>query len=584
MNFCPNCGAQVTEGTKFCVSCGTPLVEEVAAPPVTAEKPPKKSGKKGVWIVLAVVLVLVAALAAVVGMLFFGNGTKVDEAVLGTYKIVEGDYGDTAEDAEDDYIELLEKGKAEVCLLGDETDGKFKLEEDALTLKVNKEAFDGTLADGIIVLEYEGVSYTYVHEDRMESYLEQKEQERKAAIKAATVGYWVMLKTESDNPEKVLDEETIQLVRDSGVPMHMVLNEDGTGTLVIGEPMAISWDETTVSTEEEFWPYRLEGDKLIIDSQADEMDIWFVKGEGEAPEVPEKPEDPFGEPVTFVAIGHIYNGRELTLLESASIGDTYIEFYGDGNGYLVDGEGHWSDEEYEYRNAITYDEDTVYDGDTEHTYYLDGNELHLTAINGENTTEYICVPKDNLDIDPVREDFWQGEWYGWYAVKSATGIYEDWVNDWDDVYAKVSITKYGTGYMCLWSTGDTKDDPMMEAGMTLRDGATKYGALVCESGYLWDMSFESGDWTVDVGDSEVSQYENMICLKLHYEDPGNAGSIIDYDIYLRPWGMKWEDMRDVHDPWEIMLPAFYDEWYLPLLEKGIDKMPDSHNEGLEILG
>ena len=582
MNFCPNCGAQVTEGTKFCVSCGTPLVEEVAASPVSAEKPPKKSDKKGVWIVLAVVLVLVVALAAVVGMLFFGNNTQVDEAVLGTYEIVEGDYGDTAKDAEDDYIELLEKGKAEVSLLGSETDGKFKLEEDALTLKVNKEEYTGTLADGIIVLEYEGVSYTYVHEDRMESYLEQKEQERKAAIKVATVGYWVMLKTESEDPAKAFDEETLQMVRDAGVPMHMVLNEDGTGSLVISEPMAISWDETTVSTEEETWPYRLEDDKLILDSGSDEMIIWFVKGE--APEVPEEPEDPFGEPVTFVAIGHIFNGTELTLLESASIGDTYIEFYGDGTGYLVDCEGHWAGEEYEYRNAITYDEDTVYDADTEHTYYLDGNELHLTVIYEGNTTEYICVPEENLAIDSVKEDFWEGEWYGWYAIRNGTGAYEDWTGDWDDIYAKMSITKYGTGYMRMWTAGDSRDEPMMEAGMTLRDGATKYGALVCEEGYLWDIGLESGEWTIDVGDSEVSQYENMICLKLHYVASDDANNTLDYDIYLRPWGMKWEDMRDVHDPWEVMLPYYYDDWYLPLLEMGISELPDSYNEGLALLG
>ena len=243
MKFCPNCGSQLAEGTKFCVNCGTPVVQEAPveqvpvyqqATPAPAEKPRKKGGKKVVWIVLAIVLVLVLALAAVVGVMFFGNGTKVDEAVLGTYKIVEGDYGDTAKDAEDDYIELLEKGKAEVCLLGDEAEGKWKLDEDTLTLKVNKEELTGTLADGIIVLEYEDVSYTYVHKDRMKSYLEQKEQEAKEALIEATAGYWLLQKTESDEPDKALDEEMIDVVRDTGVQMYMVLNKDGTGSLVMG--------------------------------------------------------------------------------------------------------------------------------------------------------------------------------------------------------------------------------------------------------------------------------------------------------------------------------------------------------------
>jgi hypothetical protein len=32
-----------------------------------------------------------------------------------------------------------------------------------------------------------------------------------------------------------------------------------------------------------------------------------------------------------------------------------------------------------------------------------------------------------------------------------------------------------------------------------------------------------------------------------------------------------------------MLPAYYADWYLPLLEKGVDKMPNSKAEGEELL-
>lgn len=593
MKFCPNCGSQLTEDAKFCVNCGTPIVQEAPADqtpvyqqavPAPAEKPRKKGGKKVVWIVLAIVLVLVVALAAVVGMMFFGNSTEVDEAVLGTYKIVEGDYGDTAEDAEDDYIELLEKGKAEVCLLGEETEGKWKLEEDALTLKVNKEEFTGTLADGIIVLEYEDISYTYVHKNRMKSYLEQKEQEAKEALIEATAGYWVMLKMDSDDPGKVISEEMMEAVRDAGVPMHMVLNDDGTGDMVIGEVTTISWDEATISVEDEVWLYRLEGDHLILESEIDEMTIWFVRGEGEAPEISEEPEDPFGEPVTFVAIGHRSNGTEYTLMQSAAAGDTFITFNGDGTGYIVDGEGNLSGTEYEYRSEFTYDSDSIYDEVMEYSYYLDGNELHFFVETEESSLEYICVPEDTIVNDTTKTDYWEGDWFGWYVIKNATGSYADWTMDWEDVCAQVYMSSYGTGYMRLWTVGGAQDDLMMEVGVSVSDGTTNYGSVVCEEGYIWDDDFDSGEWSCDAGDSVASQYDHLIRFNVHYVDPADSQSTIDYEFYLRPWGMKWDDLRDIHDPWEYMVPYVYDDWYLPLIEMGITEVPYSYEEGQQILG
>ena len=43
-----------------------------------------------------------------------------------------------------------------------------------------------------------------------------------------------------------------------------------------------------------------------------------------------------------------------------------------------------------------------------------------------------------------------------------------------------------------------------------------------------------------------------------------------YSIYLRPWGESWEDVR-ADD--EELLPYYYDDWYLPLIETGAS-MPE----------
>ena len=44
-------------------------------------------------------------------------------------------------------------------------------------------------------------------------------------------------------------------------------------------------------------------------------------------------------------------------------------------------------------------------------------------------------------------------------------------------------------------------------------------------------------------------------------------TVFSYSFYLRSWGDRWND-----SPKE-QLPFYFDDWYLPLLEKG-SEMPD----------
>ena len=41
-----------------------------------------------------------------------------------------------------------------------------------------------------------------------------------------------------------------------------------------------------------------------------------------------------------------------------------------------------------------------------------------------------------------------------------------------------------------------------------------------------------------------------------------------YEIYLRPWGTRWDDVNPED------MPKLYDDWYLPLIEAW-EPMPDS---------
>ena len=60
---------------------------------------------------------------------------------------------------------------------------------------------------------------------------------------------------------------------------------------------------------------------------------------------------------------------------------------------------------------------------------------------------------------------------------------------------------------------------------------------------------------------------DMICIDGWYEDGDDA---YHYEIYLRPWGLYWDDMEE-----ERLSRTAMTDWYLPLIDAG-KSMPDCH--------
>lgn len=173
-------------------------------------------------------------------------------------------------------------------------------------------------------------------------------------------------------------------------------------------------------------------------------------------------------------------------------------------------------------------------------------------------------------------DWWEGDWYGWWVVYSAYGSYEEYTDSAWDVCARIGVDGE-TGTVAIWDNGRSADNMLAEAEISFRSGLTENGCFVSESGYFLDDALEHADWNVDAGVGFAKDFEHMICIEGVYVDPEDEDSTIDYYIFLRPWGMDWEDVRNADNSENLyldMMPLQYDSWYVPQMNAG-SPMPNS---------
>ena len=198
-------------------------------------------------------------------------------------------------------------------------------------------------------------------------------------------------------------------------------------------------------------------------------------------------------------------------------------------------------------------------------------------------------------------DWWENEWYGWWAIKNGTGAYQapsDQNIVWD-AFAEVDVYNDNTGRVRIWDTGTTLDEPLIIAyDVTFENGLSELGRLVSaridffpngwwNGGMAADtMSEREVGWTVDPADSTVSHFENMLEIKGHYESPENPGDSFDYYIYLRPWGVVWDDVRNGNTEgclYKDMMPLYHDNWYISLLTLGYEHPTATFQEGIDAI-
>ena len=248
-------------------------------------------------------------------------------------------------------------------------------------------------------------------------------------------------------------------------------------------------------------------------------------------------------------------------------GESYIELKSGGKGVFCLG-GDATDIKWELKSdgslKLTRDSlessGTLQDGVITLTD-LWGSAVTVTFIKGDGAAS--TEKTDNALLD-----WWNGDWYGWWKMTGCSGDYEEMEGAWWDICGTIDIGSDMTGIVRLWDEDYSRDSLMAKVNVSLSTSGTgEHGTLTSEDGQFTDVYLEHADWIVDPG---LVDFEDLIRIDGYYE---NGDDEFYYEIYLRPWGIEWDDVD------ADSLPSRYEDWYLPLIRAG-KPMPDAIGEGV----
>lgn len=171
-----------------------------------------------------------------------------------------------------------------------------------------------------------------------------------------------------------------------------------------------------------------------------------------------------------------------------------------------------------------------------------------TVIHMESDGASGAKPK----AEPDFFDLYGTDWYGWFRIYDADGVWEKLNGAWWDCCGRISGEQ--ERYITVW----TRDLPMEQYLARFWLSFGEYG-IGCLKGEMLSRSLSAP--------CTVSFDEDMKLLVFECRHYTPSDGAFGYTIYLKPWGELWDENRE--DP-----PADYKSWYLPLIEAG-DPMPDT---------
>ena len=200
--------------------------------------------------------------------------------------------------------------------------------------------------------------------------------------------------------------------------------------------------------------------------------------------------------------------------------------------------------------------------------------LLLPEQTQEPDAEADTEPEAEPEAEPDYAAYWAGDWYGWHVITDASEELQYLKDTAWDACAHI-VMRGDTGTLTVWDTENEPGELLLRASVTFSAGTTGAGRMTADSGTYLDCDLTDG-LLCDPGASEVQTFEHMICLTGRAADEN--GGWVCFRLYLRPWGMDWEDVRTGDTRgclYRNMLPPDYDSWYAPLLARGVTEMPDS---------
>ena len=165
---------------------------------------------------------------------------------------------------------------------------------------------------------------------------------------------------------------------------------------------------------------------------------------------------------------------------------------------------------------------------------------------------------------PENLAWWDGDWYGYWTVVSADDPYSGFIGQVWDCYAIIDVNHDATAIITLFDD----DISMGEIYVDLIDGheGDIMGIATSTGGEMFGMPVKEEEIRIN---PEHRGHEDMIMIDQWHED--EDGDEFRYVIYLRKWGLDWDDYP------EDERPPYYEDWYLGVKHMTMDEAIASIN-------
>lgn len=216
--------------------------------------------------------------------------------------------------------------------------------------------------------------------------------------------------------------------------------------------------------------------------------------------------------------------------------------------------------------TITIDPTTLSKEDASSSAVSSGLDALINKA-GNNLTD--TAETESPANKPAFLEWWDGDWYGLWIITSGTDYHDGYDGYFWDCCVTIETEADLTGCLTLWDEDNEigYSDPDVRVEVSFNSaGVGAHGTMFSEIGDFYGASVGHADWIVDPG---LEKVDDFLWIDGTYED---ADGSFNYEIYLRPWGVLWDDITDDVIDYSNPLPGLYD-WYAKLVNAG-QPMPE----------